>query len=100
MSTALAFDPILSLVVQTLSEVEGRTVDYRSLSMAAIVRNGYYVGLSYRSENTLVVWRSGADSVEFYNRNSGDLIRSVRTDIPAVAATDTSTASTAAVGVA
>lgn len=80
MSTALSYDPILSLVVQTLSEIEKRTIDYRSLSMAAIVRNGYYIGLSYKSEDTLVVWRSGADSVEFYNRRTGDLIRSVRTE--------------------
>ncbi|MDO4549750.1 MAG: hypothetical protein Q4C96_00690 [Planctomycetia bacterium] len=80
MSTALSFDPILSLVVQVLSKLENRFVDYRSLSMAAIVRNGYYIGLSYKSENTLVVWRSGSDSIEFYNRNSGDLIQSVKTD--------------------
>lgn len=81
MGTTLAFDPILSLVVQQLSQIENRTVDYRSLSMAAIVRNGYYVGLSYKSEKTLVVWRSGSDSVEFYDRNTGDLLLSMRTDI-------------------
>lgn len=82
MSTALSFDPILSLVVQVLSRIENRFVDYRSLTMAAIVRNGYYVGLSYKSDHTLVVWRSGSDSVEFYNRQSGDLLQSVKTDTP------------------
>ena len=80
MNTALSYDPILTLVVQVLSRIENRTVDFRSLSMAAIVRNGYYIGLSYKSECTLVVWRSSSDSVEFYDRKNGTLIQSVKTE--------------------
>ena len=81
MNTALSYDPILGLVVQVLSRIENRTVDFRSLSMAAIIRNGYYIGLSYKSETTLVVWRSSSDSVEFYDRKSGTLIQSVKTEV-------------------
>lgn len=85
MNTALSYDPILGLVVQVLSRIENRTIDFRSLSMAAIIRNGYYIGLSYKSDTTLVVWRSSSDSIEFYDRKSGTLIQSVKTE-PSVSA--------------
>lgn len=78
MSTALLCDPILNLVVSVLSRIEGKTVDYRELSMAAIVRSGYYLGLSYKSENTFVIWRSGCDTVEFYDRKDWTLLESVQ----------------------
>lgn len=80
MSTAILCDPILNLVVNVLSRIEGRSVDYRDLSMAAIVRNGYYLGLSYKSENTFVIWRSGCDTVEFYDRKDWTLLESVRVE--------------------
>ncbi len=78
MSTALLYDPILNLVVNVLSRIEGKTVDYKDLSMAAIVRNGYYLGLSYKSENTFVIWRSGCETVEFYDRKNWNLLESVQ----------------------
>ena len=74
MSTALSSDPVLNLVVKTLSRIEHRDVDYRELCMAAIVRNGYYLGLSYKSDQTFVVWRSGSETIEFYSRETGDLL--------------------------
>ena len=74
MSTALSIDPVLSLVVKTLSRIEHRDVDYRELCMAAIVRNGYYLGLSYKSDQTFAVWRSGSETIEFYSRETGDLL--------------------------
>ncbi|MDO4630424.1 MAG: hypothetical protein Q4C70_14695 [Planctomycetia bacterium] len=80
MSTALLCDPILSLVVNVLSRIEGKAVDYKDLSMAAIVRNGYYLGLSYKSENTFVIWRSGCDTVEFYDRKDWTLLESVQVE--------------------
>ncbi|MDO4583839.1 MAG: hypothetical protein Q4D62_07015 [Planctomycetia bacterium] len=79
MSTTLSYDPILNLVVDVLSRIENRQVDYKNLSMAAIVRNGYYIGLSYKSDKTFVIWRSGSESVEFYDRATGNLLESVRT---------------------
>lgn len=82
MNTALSYDPILSLVVDELSRIENRTVDYRDLSMAAIVRNGYYIGLSYKSEKTFVIWRSGSDSVEFYDRKTWELLSNVSVSDP------------------
>ncbi len=78
MDTAVISDPILNLVVDVLSRIEGKTVDYKELSMAAIVRNGYYLGLSYKSENTFVIWRSGCDTVEFYDRRDWTLLESVQ----------------------
>ena len=78
MSTALSNDPVLNLVVKTLSQIEHRDVDYRELCMAAIVRNGYYIGLSYKSDQTFVVWRSGGETIEFYSRETGDLLNTVR----------------------
>lgn len=78
MNTAVISDPILNLVVDVLSRIEGKTVDYKELSMAAIVRNGYYLGLSYKSENTFVIWRSGCDTVEFYDRRDWTLLESVQ----------------------
>ncbi|MBQ9454606.1 MAG: hypothetical protein Q4A17_13265 [Thermoguttaceae bacterium] len=78
MNTALVSDPILNLVVNVLSRIEGKSVDYKELSMAAIVRNGYYLGLSYKSENTFVIWRSGCDTVEFYDRKDWTLLESVQ----------------------
>ncbi|MBE6426756.1 MAG: hypothetical protein IJD43_14535 [Thermoguttaceae bacterium] len=78
MSTAATYDPILNLVVSVLSRIEGKSVDFKDLSMAAIVRNGYYLGLSYKSENTFVIWRSGCDTVEFYDRGDWTLLESVQ----------------------
>ena len=78
MNTDVVSDPILNLVVNVLSRIEGKTVDYKELSMAAIVRNGYYLGLSYKSENTFVIWRSGCDTVEFYDRKDWTLLESVQ----------------------
>jgi len=78
MSTAVVSDPILNLVVSVLSRIEGKAVDYKELAMAAIVRNGYYLGLSYKSENTFVIWRSGCDTVEFYDRKDWTLLESVQ----------------------
>ncbi len=80
MSVALFCDPILTLVVNVLSRIEGKTIDYKDLSMAAIVRNGYYLGLSYKSENTFVIWRSGCDTVEFYDRKDWTLLESVQVE--------------------
>ena len=60
------------------ASLEGKSVDYKDLSMAAIVRNGYYLGLSYKSENTFVIWRSGCDTVEFYDRRDWTLLESVQ----------------------
>lgn len=77
MSAAILCDPILNLVVSVLSKIEGKSVDYRDLSMAAIVRNGFYLGLSYKSENTFVIWRSGCNTVEFYDRKDWTLLESV-----------------------
>ena len=78
MDTAVVSDPILNVVVDVLSRIEGKTIDYKELSMAAIVRNGYYLGLSYKSENTFVIWRSGCDTVEFYDRRDWTLLESVQ----------------------
>ncbi|MCR5163056.1 MAG: hypothetical protein K6C40_03465 [Thermoguttaceae bacterium] len=78
MNTEVVNDPILNLVVNVLSRIEGKSVDYTDLSMAAIVRNGYYLGLSYKSENTFVIWRSGCDTVEFYDRKDWTLLESVQ----------------------
>ncbi|MDO4570238.1 MAG: hypothetical protein Q4D38_07645 [Planctomycetia bacterium] len=82
MSTTLSYDPILSLVVSVLSRIEERTVDYKDLKMAAIVRNGYYIGLSYKSDDTFVIWRSGSDTVEFYDRKTWNLLDSVHVSDP------------------
>lgn len=78
MSTAILCDPILNLVVNVLSRIEKKAVDHRDLSMAAIVRNGYYLGLSYKSEDTFVIWRSGCDTVEFYDRKDWTLLESIQ----------------------
>ncbi|MDO4575501.1 MAG: hypothetical protein Q4D98_09855 [Planctomycetia bacterium] len=54
--------------------------------MAAIIRGGYYIGLSYKSENTYVIWRSGSEVLEFYHRADGKLLETV--SVPDAAAPD------------
>lgn len=78
MNTNTSSDPILDLVVDVLSRIEGKDVDCKDLSMAAIVRSGYFIGLSYKSEHTYVIRRSGSEFLEFYSRETGNLLETVQ----------------------
>lgn len=77
MTTHTTVDPVLALVQTSLEQLEERVIPENELVMAAIVRNNYYIGRSYKTNYTLAIWRTGSHSVEFYDRQEGTFIMSV-----------------------